>query len=113
MSSTQPLFQAPYLGPSAHLSLSWLSQTFLSILLLCASLILLISTVPTLVKDGKATLLASCDGIERAADVMVSLPHYTAGGVNEMNVKAVKAVTDGMADSLDLLLLAVQEIVLL
>lgn len=103
----------PYLGARAHLSLAWLSQVFLSIVLALASVGLLLSTVPGLVREARETLLASCDGIERAADVMVSLPHYMAEGVNELNVKTLEAVSHGLANSLDLLLLAVQGIVIL
>lgn len=109
--SFQPL--PPYLGARAHLSLSWLSQTFLSLLLLLASVGLLLSTVGSLVANAKADLASACTGLEAAADVAVSLPHYVAEGVNGLTVVAARAVTDGLADSLNLLLLAVQEIVIL
>ena len=110
-SSFQPL--PPYLGARAHLSLSWLSRAFLSLVLLLASVGLLLSTVSTLVQEAKSSLTGACGGMEAAADVAVSVPHYMAAGVNEMTVVAARAVVEGLRDSLDLLLLAVQEIVIL
>jgi len=103
----------PFLGARAHFSLSWLSQTFLSILLLIAAVVLLLTSVGTLVVEAKISLISACGGMEAAADVAVSLPHYMAAGVNELTVVTARAVVDGISDSLDLILLAVQEIVVL
>lgn len=103
---------APYLGPRAHLSLSWLTQTFLALLLLAISLSLLLASIPYLVKDAKQVFTSACHGAEEAADVMVSLPYYMAEGVNELNAKAVNLVTTGSRDVLDFGLLAIQEIAL-
>ncbi|GAA6064016.1 hypothetical protein JCM10212_005499 [Sporobolomyces blumeae] len=102
----------PYLGPRARLSLSWLSQHFLALLLVLVALGFLLASIPTLVKDGKATLTAACSGVEGAAGVAVSLPHYMADGVNELNSKTISAVTNGAGTVLDLTLQALEAIIL-
>jgi hypothetical protein len=102
----------PYLGPRARLSLSWLSQHFLALLLVLVALGFLLSSIPVLVKDGKATLTAACSGVEGAATVAVSLPHYMADGVNELNSKTISAVTNGAGTVLDLTLQALEAIIM-
>ncbi|BGP51676.1 plasma membrane fusion protein prm1 [Rhodotorula kratochvilovae] len=102
----------PYLGPRAHLSLSWLSQHFLALLLVLVALAFLLAQIPALVADAKSSLNAACAGVEGAASVAVSLPHYMADGVNEMNVRAVNALSEGAGTVLDLMLQALEAIVL-
>lgn len=102
----------PYLGPRAHLSLSWLSQHFLALLLVLVALGFLLTQIPALVKDAKSSLNAACAGVEGAASVAVSLPHYMAGGINELNVKTVNALSEGAGTVLDLMLQALEAIVL-
>ncbi|GAA5951636.1 hypothetical protein JCM3765_005989 [Sporobolomyces pararoseus] len=102
----------PYLGPQARLSLSWLSQHFLALLLVLIALGFLLSSIPVLVKDGKATLTAACSGVEGAANVAVSLPHYMADGVNELNSKTISAVTNGAGTVLDLTLQALEALII-
>ncbi|CEQ43075.1 SPOSA6832_04973, partial [Sporobolomyces salmonicolor] len=102
----------PYLGPRARLSLSWLSQHFLALLLVLVALAFLLASIPPLVQDAKTTLTAACAGVEGAASVAVSLPHYMADSVNELNAKAVGAVTNGAGTVLDLTLQALEAIIL-
>ncbi|GAA6015773.1 hypothetical protein JCM11491_002474 [Sporobolomyces phaffii] len=102
----------PYLGPRARLSLSWLSQHFLALLLVLVALGFLLASIPVLVRDGKATLTAACSGVEGAANVAVSLPHYMADGVNELNSKTITAVTTGAGTVLDLTLQALEALIL-
>ncbi|KPV73427.1 uncharacterized protein RHOBADRAFT_17124, partial [Rhodotorula graminis WP1] len=102
----------PYLGPRAHLSLSWLSQHFLALLLVLVALAFLLAQIPALVDDAKSSLNAACAGVEGAASVAVSLPHYMAGGINEVNAKAVNAISEGAGTVLDLMLQALEAIVL-
>ncbi|BGO95607.1 hypothetical protein NBRC10512_006775 [Rhodotorula toruloides] len=102
----------PFLGPRAHISLSWLSQEFLALILLLIALAFLLASLPGLTRDAKASLLSACTGVEGAASVAVSLPHYMADGVNELNVRTVNAVTHGLGEVLDLMLQALEAIVL-
>ncbi|GAA6048657.1 hypothetical protein JCM3770_002004 [Rhodotorula araucariae] len=102
----------PYLGPRAHLSLSWLSQSFLALVLLLVALAFLRAQIPALVGDARASLTAACARVEGAATVAVSLPHYMADGVNEVNVRAVNALSHGAGTVLDLMLQALEAIVL-
>ncbi|GAA5913508.1 hypothetical protein JCM6882_002383 [Rhodosporidiobolus microsporus] len=107
---TRPL--NPFLGPRARLSLSWLSQHFLALLLLLVTLSFLLASIPALVRDAKDGIASACQGVEGAASVAVSLPHYMADGVNEMNVAAVAAVTSGAATVIDWTLLAVEKVII-
>lgn len=100
----------PYLGPRAHLSLSWLSQAFLALLLLAIALSLLLASIDNLVSDAKSGFVASCQGVQGAANVMVSLPHYMADGVNELNAKSVAAITEGAATVIDVALQSIEAI---
>ncbi|GAA5863593.1 hypothetical protein JCM3774_006541 [Rhodotorula dairenensis] len=102
----------PYLGARAHLSLSWLSQHFLALVLVLVTLAYLLTAIPTLVREAKLSLSAACQGVQGAANVAVSMPHYMADGVNELNVKAINAITHGAGTMLDLLLQALEAIVL-
>lgn len=102
----------PYLGPRAHLSLSWLSQHFLALVLVLVALGFLLAQIPALVDDAKSSLNAACAGVEGAASVAVSLPHYMAGGINELNAKTVNALSEGAGTVLDLMLQALEAIVL-
>lgn len=100
----------PYLGQRAHLSLSWLSQVLLSLLLISITLTLLLNNISHLVLDSKESFLASCQSVEGAASVIVNLPHYTADGINEGNRKSVDFVMQGTKEVLDFSLVSIQEI---
>lgn len=102
----------PYLGARARLSLSWLSQHFLALLLVLVALAFVSSSVSDLVKDGKRSLTAACAGVEGAANVAASLPHYMADGVNQLNSNTVTAVTHGVGTVLDLTLQALEAIIM-
>ena len=102
----------PYLGPRAQLSLAWLSHPLLSLLLVFIALCFILNSIPPLVDDAKHSLEAACAGVEGAANVAVSLPHYMAHGVNELNVKAAEGLISGTRRVIDLLLIAITQIVL-
>ncbi|GAA5972805.1 hypothetical protein JCM11641_003948 [Rhodosporidiobolus odoratus] len=102
----------PFLGSRAHLSLSWLSQHFLALVLVLVALGFLLHSIPPLVDNAKDALKSACQGVEGAASVAVSLPHYMADGINEMNVKAITAVTEGAATVFDLSLYAVEKVII-
>jgi hypothetical protein len=102
----------PYLGARARLSQSWLSQHLLALILVFIALNFLLAQVGNLVADAKSSLTAGCAGVEGAANVVVSLPHYMADGVNELNQKSVQAVTRGAAEVLDLVLVGITQIIL-
>lgn len=48
--------------------------------------------------------------VQGTANVMVSLPHYMADGVNTMNAASVQVVTSGAYEVLDLSLVAIEQI---
>lgn len=102
----------PYLGLNARLSLSWLSQHVLALLLVLITLAYLLSAIPALVRDAKQSLGAACQGVQGAANVAVSMPHYMAEGVNDLNANVINALTHGAGTALDSLLQALQAIVL-
>ncbi|KAK4047488.1 plasma membrane fusion protein prm1 [Microbotryomycetes sp. JL201] len=102
----------PYLGPRAILSQSWLSQPLLSLLLVFVSLAFVLTSIKPATEDAKLSLEAACRGTEQAANVVVSLPHFMADSLNEINSKAVDHAISGAATVIDLVLVAITQIVL-
>ncbi|GAA5821086.1 hypothetical protein JCM11251_001955 [Rhodosporidiobolus azoricus] len=102
----------PFLGPRARLSLSWLSQHFLALVLVLITLSFLLASIPGLVSNAKEGIASACQGVEGAASVAVSLPHYMADGVNERNAAAITAVASGAATVIDWTLLAVEKVII-
>lgn len=74
------------------------------------SLSILLANVHYFVSDAEESYASACQGVQGAANVLVSLPHYTADGINEMNSKSVTAITHGAAEVLDFALLSVESI---
>ncbi|KAM0754021.1 hypothetical protein T439DRAFT_169746 [Meredithblackwellia eburnea MCA 4105] len=100
----------PYLGPKAHQSQSLLTQPFLSLILLLASLSLLVQSVPFLVRDAKLVFSAACRGTEDSAGTMASLPHFVADGVNRANRDLVDDVVAKARETIDFLLVALEAV---
>lgn len=92
---------APYLGPTAHLSLSPLSPALLSLVLSFVATAVLLSTLPSLTAEAKQALVAECRVVESAAAVVVNLGHWSAEGINAGNALATQAVVAGAGVVLD------------
>lgn len=100
----------PYIGLRGSLSLAWLSHPLLAILLLGVSLSILFKSIDYLVIDAKESITATCQGVQVSANVLASLPYYSAQGINEFNHKATLDVIKGAAEVLDIALLSIEAI---
>lgn len=90
----------PYLGGWAIASLSFTSPIILSLLLVIMRLILAINSANASVESAKIKLASSCLGLEQAASVAVSFPHYLADNMNEVTASGAEAVVHGLSESI-------------
>lgn len=88
----------PYLGSWAIASLAFTSPIVLALLLTIMRLILAINSANENVANAKLKLASSCLGLEQAASVAVSFPHYLAGNVNNGTARSVEAVAHGLGE---------------
>lgn len=102
----------PYLGLRARISLAWLSYPILIILLIVIQLILTLASLEDGRLDSKRELSASCAGLEAAASLATSLPHFMAQQTNQFIISRATDIVHGLASVLDLSLQAIQAIVL-
>lgn len=91
----------PYLGSWALALLAFTSPVVLSLLLTIVRLVLAIESVNTSISHAKQDLAASCNGLEQAASVAVSFPHYMAANFNGASVRDAEAVIDGLGEPHD------------
>ncbi|RUS18763.1 hypothetical protein BC937DRAFT_88377, partial [Endogone sp. FLAS-F59071] len=94
----------PYLGLRAKISLAWVAYPIIILAFICFRLFYGINNIHTFANDFLADFNRSCMSVESATSTIVSLPHYTADGVNRLTVDGVNFV---MADAQQVLTLAV------
>lgn len=94
----------PYLGLRAKISLAWVAYPIIILAFICFRLFYGINNIHTYANDFLADFNRSCMSVESATSTIVSLPHYTADGVNRLTVDGVNFV---MADAQQVLTLAV------
>ncbi|MBW0512715.1 hypothetical protein O181_052430 [Austropuccinia psidii MF-1] len=102
----------PYLGLRARVSLAWLAYPILVLLLVLIQLFLTLQSIQDGVSDAKQRLLASCSGVEGAASVAVSIPHFMAEQTNDALVIGAERIVHGLAVVLDISIRAIEAIVL-
>ncbi|KAK9897961.1 hypothetical protein P389DRAFT_210332 [Cystobasidium minutum MCA 4210] len=73
-------------------------------------LILAINSANASVESAKLKLASSCLGLEQAASVAVSFPHYLADNMNEVTASGAEAIVHGLSTVLDMSVLAVEKI---
>lgn len=89
----------PYLGGWALASLAFTSPIVLSLLLVIMRLILAINSANASVDSAKLKLASGCLGLEQAASVAVSFPHYLADNMNEVTASGAEALVHGLSES--------------
>lgn len=94
----------PYLGGWAIASLAFTSPIVLSLILVIMRLILAINSANASVDSAKVKLASSCLGLEQAASVAVSFPHYLADNMNEVTASGAEAIVHGLGKSIDRLI---------
>ncbi|POW19275.1 hypothetical protein PSHT_04880 [Puccinia striiformis] len=108
---TNPGLQ-PYLGIRARTSLAWLAYPILILVLILIQLILTLQSVHDGVGDAKREMASACSGIEGAASVAVSIPHFMAEQTNEFLVTGAENIVHGLAVVLDLSIRAIEAIIM-
>ncbi|KAA1098144.1 plasma membrane fusion protein prm1 [Puccinia graminis f. sp. tritici] len=108
---TNPGLQ-PYLGIRARTSLAWLAYPILILGLILIQLILTLQSVQDGVGDAKREMAAACSGIEGAASVAVSIPHFMADQTNDFLVSGAEHIVHGLALVLDLSIRAIEAIIM-
>lgn len=109
--STEPGLQ-PYLGLRARASLAWLAYPILVLVLILIQLVLTLQSVHDGVGDAKREMAAACSGVEGAASVAVSIPHFMAEQTNDLLVSGAENVVHGLALVIDLSVRAIEAIIL-
>ncbi|KAI8457227.1 hypothetical protein BY996DRAFT_4554162, partial [Phakopsora pachyrhizi] len=102
----------PYLGLRARYSLAWLAYPILILALILIQLILSLQSVQDGVSDTRRELQSSCAGLEGAASVAVSIPHFMADQTNNFLVAGAEDIVHGLALVLDLSIRAIEAIIL-
>ncbi|PLW14461.1 hypothetical protein PCASD_14379 [Puccinia coronata f. sp. avenae] len=108
---TDPGLQ-PYLGLRARTSLAWLAYPILILVLILIQLILTLQSVHDGVGDAKREMASACSGIEGAASVAVSIPHFMADQTNDFLVTGAENIVHGLALVLDLSIRAIEAIIM-
>ncbi|KNZ57672.1 uncharacterized protein VP01_2102g2 [Puccinia sorghi] len=102
----------PYLGLRARTSLAWLAYPILILVLILIQLILTLQSVHDGVGDAKREMASACFGIEGAASVAVSIPHFMADQTNDFLVSGAENIVHGLAAVLDISIRAIEAIIL-
>ncbi|KAH8916234.1 hypothetical protein BT69DRAFT_1228759, partial [Atractiella rhizophila] len=108
--TTTPL--EPYLGPLSRYTLTPISHVLLSLLIVALSIFLSISRVHSSTGDAKNALRSSCSGVESAATVAVSIPHFAADNVNSLIASGIEESVHGLGFVLDLGVQSLEAVVL-
>ncbi|KAJ5892620.1 Plasma membrane fusion protein prm1 [Penicillium tannophilum] len=102
----------PYLGLRARLSQVWINRWTILILLVLVRILLAIGNIRSDMASAKREALSACTSVESMGSAMASMPHYLAGGVNEMVAAGVTDAVSGLNSMLDLVITAAEEIII-
>ncbi|ETS79455.1 hypothetical protein PFICI_09308 [Pestalotiopsis fici W106-1] len=102
----------PYLGLNARLSQVWFNKWTVLLLLVLLRVLLLIGSLNGNLGDAKVKALSACTKVEDVGSAMASMPHYLSVGVNRLAAAGITDVVHGMMKGLDLILIAVRELIL-
>ncbi|KAJ5659431.1 Plasma membrane fusion protein prm1 [Penicillium longicatenatum] len=102
----------PYLGLRARLSQVWINRWTILILLVLVRLLLAIGNIRSDMASAKREALSACTSVESMGSAMASMPHYLAGGVNELTAAGITNAVSGLNSMLDLVITAAEEIII-
>ncbi|KZZ96222.1 hypothetical protein AAP_00995 [Ascosphaera apis ARSEF 7405] len=100
----------PYLGFRSRMSQIWLNRWTILILLILARLLLSTSSIDTQMASAERQALSACRGVETTGSAVASMPHYMAGGLNEMTAMSLEKAVVALMDLLDMIIYGVEEI---
>ncbi len=101
----------PYLGLRSRLSQVWINRWTILILLVLVRVLIAIGGLNNDIASAKSEALAACTSVEDMGSTMASMPHYMAGGVNELTASGVEKAVNGLMSMLFLTITGVEELV--
>ncbi|KAI5295520.1 plasma membrane fusion protein prm1 [Ascosphaera acerosa] len=107
--TVRPDTTTPYLGFKSRLSQTWLNRWTILILLVLARLLLSAGSLDASIASAEREALSACRGVETTASAVASMPHYMAGGLNELTAMGLERSVHALLQTLDLIIMAVEE----
>lgn len=101
----------PYLGLGARLSQTWVNKWTVLLLLVLARMLIAIISLRSDINSAKREALSACSSVENVGSTLASMPHYLAGGVNELTASGVEKAVKGFNDVMMLSVTGAEEIV--
>jgi hypothetical protein len=101
-----------YLDSRARLSQIWINRWTVLILLVLVRCIFAFASANSNVRTARADAIGACTEVEGIGNSMASMPHYMAGGINDLTATSVEKAVTGLMTMLELIVTAVEEIVL-
>ena len=101
----------PYLGLRARLSQVWINRWTILLLLVLARTLIAVTGLNHDLNSAKAEALSACSGVEAVGSALASMPHYLAGGVNELSASGVEKAVGGLMSMLLMTVTGVEEII--
>ena len=101
----------PYLGLRSRLSQVWINRWTILILLVLVRVLIAIGGLNHDLASAKTEALSACTSVEDMGSTLASMPHYMAGGVNEMAASGVEKAVNGLMSMLFLTITGVEELV--
>jgi len=101
----------PYLGLAARLSQAWINKWTVLLLLVLARMVIATISLHNDINDAKVKALSACSEVENVGSTLASMPHYLAGGVNELTASGVDRAVAGLHDMLLLSVTGAEEVV--
>ena len=101
----------PYLGLRSRLSQVWINRWTILILLVLVRVLIAIGGLNNDLASAKTEALSACTSVENMGSTLASMPHYMAGGVNEMAASGVEKAVNGLMSMLFLTITGVEELV--
>ncbi|KAI5302709.1 plasma membrane fusion protein prm1 [Ascosphaera pollenicola] len=101
----------PYLGFKSRMSQIWLNRWTILILLILARLLISTGSIDSQMASAERQALSACRGVETTGSAVASMPHYMAGGINEMTAMGLEKAVVALMNMLDMIIHGVEEIV--
>ena len=101
----------PYLGLRSRLSQVWINRWTVLIFLVLARILIAIGSLNHDLASAKTEALSACTSVEDMGSTLASMPHYMAGGVNELAASGVEKAVNGLMSMLFLTVTGIEELV--
>lgn len=102
----------PYLGLRARLSQVWINRWTILLLLVLARTLIAIGDLNHDLSSARREALSACSSVEDMGSALASMPHYLAGGVNEMTATGIEKAVNGLYAMTTMSVTGVEEIVI-